>query len=433
VGISLLHAIFNIFNLGYAGQDYSQHMDLLGAAQSGILLFNSTNPPGLYVFAAYVSRLTSSYFTMEAIAGALVLVNLVALAFCYVIVRRLIVSIPLRIAAFAIITFLPVRTVTSIVFASDALTVLPMVIMVILVASHVRSSSLWAQLALAMLGGWVWCLALYTKFTFLALPLGITAVCGLWIVRRQAWRSRIRFLMTLVVGAVLPFYFGWWIYSSMKEAGSVHFGKLDKGIGMSWGALLGIQRRDINILTAPEFICDRDMNAAVGYSYISLVHLGAFSDVWNFLQQPAPEVFLRPRPLTKCFPRERPPIAKMLTPVALALSLPITVLGLFGAIYQLSAGLVRNFRSPSAEGDLKLALVFMSIAIIMPPILRLPYYQTVYVFGYWTPRLILPGLLGFLILGFVSLDEFLRGRSPWLSKAVMAYAAMLSGIYLLIL
>jgi hypothetical protein len=65
--------------------------------------------------------------------------------------------------------------------------------------------------------------------------------------------------------------------------------------------------------------------------------------------------------------------------------------------------------------------------------MRLPYYEMVYVFGYWTPRLILPGLLGFIVLGFASLDELLRNRSPWISNVIGIYAAILSAMYLVIL
>jgi len=433
VGLSLIHGICNIFNLSYAGQDYSQHMGLLRGARQGFLLFNSTNPPGLYVFAEYVGRHFPPQFAMEGIAGALLLVNLVALLFWYGILRRIIVSCPLRIATFALLTFLPVRTVTSIVFASDALTVIPMALLIVLGVAQARCASLWVQIALGLLAGGVWSLALSTKFTFLVLPIGITAVCGLWLLRGQSWRSRIRLMVSLILGSILPIFFGWWVYSSMKSAGSIHFSQTDKGVGMPWNALLGVQQKDFKILSAPEFTCDKPMDAAVGHSYLSLVHLGSFSDVWNFFQEPSPEVFAQPRPLEKCFPRERPSIAKSLTPVALVLSLPITVIALLGSIYQLIVGLLRNFKSPSLASDLKMAIVFMSIAICAPPIMRLPYYQMVYVFGYWTPRLILPGLLGFLVLGFASLDELLRNRSPWISNVIGIYAAILSAIYLLIL
>lgn len=433
LGASLIHGICNIFNLSYAGQDYSQHMSLLRGASQGFVLFNSTNPPGMYMFSAYVGRFFSPQFMMEAISGALLCANLVALLLWYSILRKLIVSVALRVAAFAVLTFLPVRAVTSVVFASDALTVLPVVLLVILLVAQAHCRSFWGQILIGLVSGGVWCLALYTKFTFLALPLGIATVSSLWLLRKQGWQSRIRFLGSLILGSMLPLFFGLWVYSSMKSSGSIHFSQTDKGVGMSWSALFGIQKKDVKIFAAPEFTCDRPMDAAVGHSYLSLVHLGSFSDVWNFLQEPDQEVFSRSRPLDKCFPRERTAISKSLTPVALVISVPITLLGLFGLFYQLVFGTLRNFRSPTLENDFKLAMVWISIAICLPPIVRLPYYQMVYVFGYWTPRLILPGLLGFIAIGFVSLDEFLRSRSTWISTAILAYAVIVSGIYLLIL
>lgn len=433
VGVSLLQGICNIFDLGYAGQDYSEHIALFRGARQNWLSFKGTNPPGLYVFAAYIARHFSPQFVMEGIAGALLLVNLFALLLWYGILRHIIVSSPLRLTAFVTLTFIPVRTITSVVFASDALTVLPMVLLVILVVAQARSRSLWVQILVGLTAGAVWCLALYTKFTFVALPLGVAAVSGLYLLRRQAWSSRIRLMTSLILGAILPFFFAWGIYSSMKTAGNIHFSQTDKGIGMPWSALFGIQKSDEVLLDGPEFTCGQPMSAAAKHSYLSLVHLGAFSDVWNFFQKPSQEVMSQPRPIDRCFPRQRTSISKRLTPLCLVASLPITLIAVLGIIYQLVVGLWRNFKSPSLEDDLKLALLLMSIAICAPPIIRLPYYEMVYVFGYWTPRLILPGLLGFLVLGFASMDELLRDRCSWLANVILVYAAALSSCYLLIL
>jgi hypothetical protein len=433
VGVSLFHGICNIFDLGYAGQDYSQHLALFQAATKNIRSFNHTNPPGFYVFAAYVSRSFPKQFTMEGIAGALLIVNLIGLLLWYGILRYIVFSIPLRLAAFAILTFLPVRAITSVVFAPDALTVLPMVLLVIMLVVQARKGALWIQILLGLIAGGIWCLALYTKFTFLALPFGITISVLFYLLKRQAWRSKIRFSGSLILGSILPIFFAISMYTSMLEAGSIHFTKTDRGIGMPWSAVFGVMKNDTLLLDGPEFSCGSNMNAAKKHSYLSLVHLGSFSDIWNFFQKPSQEVMSQPRPIGRCFSRQRTELSKRLTPLSLVASLPITVIAVLGIIYQLAMAVWRSFNAPTLANDIKIALVFMSIAFCAPPIMRLPYYHSVYVFGYWTPRLILPGLLGLIVLGFASIDEFLRHRHAWLSKVIFIYAIALSSCYILIL
>ena len=57
-----------------------------------------------------------------------------------------------------------------------------------------------------------------------------------------------------------------------------------------------------------------------------------------------------------------------------------------------------------------------------------------YEYGYWLPRLVIPGLVTFLILGGLLIERATSGkRGRKLRPAILAYSALLAGLYIYIL
>lgn len=431
--ISALHGAWNIARFSYAGQDYYEHFGLLRRAQSGIISFQVTNPPGFYLFSSYASRFFPASYEMEGLALMQMILNLLVLGLWYYVLRQIITNAWIRLACFAVLTFLPVRTVTSVVFAPDALTVLPMILTVIVVAWQGQATR---TLALMLISGaltFIGFSGMTIKYTFVALPVGAILLGVFWATRRQAIGTRMGRIAGLSFQTIAALLMITWMYTQMKAGNSIHFSNTQRGEGITWGALVGLTKNDLRIFSAPEFTCGQPMAAAQGLSYISLLHLGTFSDVWQFFQQPHQHIFLIDRPLAECFARFRPYLAKTLTPMALVLSVPITLLALVGTAYQLGIRGFKNLYQSGWNNDLRLTIGLISLILFIPPVARLPYYETAYVFGFWTPRLVLASVLGFIVLGFALLDDLLRGRRPWIGKVIFGYCVALSVIWLLTL
>jgi hypothetical protein len=422
----------NINSLGYAGQDFPLHTMLLGEARSGVYRFGSQSPPGIYFLGAQLCKFFSPGYVMEAISHLCVALNIAAVAVWYWMLRKTCSSSFMRLGGLAIISLLPLRNITAVVYAADTLTTLPFALMVPLLVAQRHSTRLWQQIVFAVLNGIVWCAGLYAKFTFITIPIAITIVAVIWLISPQSAGKRWALIISLVVGAIIPLLVGTHMYIEMKKANSMHFALVDFGKGIPWREVFFIKSTDTSIFKAPQFTCARNMDAAVGVSYPSLVHLGTFSDIWNFGQTPAPQEFSRPRPLTECFPRTRTPHATLLSPISIILSVLISLVVIVAVLYQSIALIISSYRTSTVSVDIKLISLLLGVAFCLPPTLRLPYYNSVYIFGFWTPRLILPGLLSLLVLGFASLDQLLRGRPLWIHRILLGYCLTMAAIYALI-
>jgi len=69
-----------------------------------------------------------------------------------------------------------------------------------------------------------------------------------------------------------------------------------------------------------------------------------------------------------------------------------------------------------------------SVAFYANIVLCLPYIANPYYWGYWLARLVLPSLVGFVFIGFVFLDEYVRSR--WVHLVVVGYAVAQAMLHL---
>ena len=430
--LSIAQAAHNILSLGYIGQDYEQHRTVLEKTATSGISFTSSSPPALYLLGAAVRALAPQDWRMEWISFALVMINSCALLGWYQLLRVLVPSTPLRIAAFLLLVFLPVRTIHTTVFAADALTVIPLLLAAVMIVAQVRARTWAAQFLYALGVGLACCLGLFTKYTFLLLPAGCALLYVFWAFRPTPLRWKAIFLTTGLIGALIPSsLFGLWIWGQMKASNNVWINNAQEGRGMEWRDVFLVKTKDIEILRGPDFVCGQPMTASTGHSYPALLHLGTFSDVWNFFQDPSQEILRQRTLIGNSFGRERTPLSKTLTPLSLALSIPITVIAFIGSLIQMARATWSTFKTPTLRSDLICALGVLSAAYAAPSIGGLPYYWAVYIYGFWTPRLVFPSLLTAISLGFSAISPSTPKR--WFSVSILAYSIILSLLYLLTL
>jgi len=430
--VSIAHATHNILTLGYIGQDYQQHTTVLETTFNSGMSFASSSPPALYLLGSAVRKIAPTPWRMEYISFALVLINIFALLIWYQMLRVLIPATLVRLAAFLILVFLPVRTIHSAVFAADSLTLVPLLVAVIMIVAHTHARSWISQLLCALGVGVACCLGLFIKYTFVLLPAGCALLYLFWALRPGSTRWKIVFLTTGLLGAILPsVFFGLWVWDQMKASKNVWINNAQEGKGMEWRDVFLPKPKDIEIFRAPDFVCGQPMTASDGHSYPALLHLGTFSDVWNFFQDPSEEMLRQRTLIGISFGRDRHPLSKSLSPLCLILSIPITLLALVGSLIQMGRATWATLSHPTPRSDLICALGILSAAYAAPSVGGLPYYWAVYIYGFWTPRLVFPSLLAAITIGFSTIGGLQTKR--WFRLGILAYTLTLSALYLLTL
>jgi hypothetical protein len=429
--LSLAHFAANLSTLSYIGQDYQQHTTVLEKTQANGISFAESSPPALYLVGVAVSKFAPAEWKMEAISSFIFGLNILVLLGWYQMLRVLIPAMLVRLSAFILIVFLPVRTIHSTVFASDALTVIPLLCATIMIVAHVRAQKWWTQLIAAFGVSGACCLGLFTKFTFVLLPAGCAVIYALWLLRPAPRRWKRSLFITALVGAILPAsLFGLWMWEQMKASNNLWINNVQEGKGMEWSAVFGLKWQDVELLEGPGFECGQPMKASEGHSYLPLLHLGTFSDIWNFFQVPSAEMMQQRTAIRISFGRERTYLAEALTPWSLKLSIPITLIALFGSLYQMLRAVRASLKAPTLRTDFICALGILSACYAAPSIGGLPYYWAVYIYGFWTPRLVFPSVMAAISLGFSALSDVLPRP---LSFTLLFYSTALAALYLLIM
>jgi 4-amino-4-deoxy-L-arabinose transferase-like glycosyltransferase len=423
--IFLIIELNNIRNLAYDGQDFDFHVlctqDVMEHPGHWIQLA-VTNRPLAYWIGGACDHFTHGKYTYELASFIFVLLALPALWLFHDSTRGIIVSPLLRIAALAFVAFLPVTLITSVVYASDTLALLPFAVICWSLSRCVQAMSGRAAAGYLLLAGFTLSAGNLVKFTFILVPLAVL-VC-ITILRRWGGLSWRRWSCLLALAVVGPTLLGGWLFvksrSELADQPDRHAFDWNGTGEMTWGSVLGLKGSDARILKAPGYwdneVVDGHPTLPLlknnSYSYPALLHLAVFTDVMDFANAGATDNGAR-RPQ----PQRR--FSRWAVQGGLFFSIPILLTSLAFCVQAVRA----LFRPKLAPPAILWVWMSLSLAWYLPLVVVLPYVHNSYGGGYWLPRLVLPALWGFILVFFAMVDRLI-GQRPW-AVIVVAIAVLL--------
>lgn len=434
--VAFLVGLRGIFHYGYIGQDFPAHRSIiLGFPDS--FSFRGTNPVGLYWLGSFIRQHITSAYYLETTAFVLLLLNLAALWYAYVLTWKTLSTQSLRFAAAALITFVPFRVVHSIVIAGDAFSVPFFIFAAILTLRLFEDPEAlinWVGLSLTLT------ISLLCKYTFCGIlpPLGLIMLAA--ILPRIPARKWLRWLTVAGLSLALPS--GLFLYE-MHESQKVdsyttttHWLPPEAPSVMRWRDILLPQASDVGLLSAPQYFRDR-LYENRKYSYIGLVHIATFTDCLNYFQPPPQEIRTDWSARQQDdFQRKRGFYSRVVQRLSVRGSLPYTLMAITGTILclllSIPAILNRSTLIPKPAG----LLCLLAVGFYSPILLSLPRIAEPYLAGYWLPRLIMPSLLVFLLLGFVLLEamgariDLIGKRIKTINLVVLVYTTVICVIFI---
>jgi hypothetical protein len=415
--LSAVVQINAILHHGVIGQDWKNNYTLskeMSADLNSVLSFSDTNPPAYYFIAALIIRLTGGVHEVEVIGLLNMLLNLGALWLLHRLALRLIVGQPaLRVGLMALVTFVPVRLIHSVVLAGDALTLAPMFGLALLLIRLLEEPRPNQRMFLALAASLTLIAGVLIKFTFMS-ALVATALVFAQAFRRGTWRGREAIVLCALV-ILPPAMLAFEQVSRHDRFGSLILGvPLALPASMSPASIVFLRPADRRLLDAPVYnetsALPQEVRDATErlkyelllqdrYSYLALTHLATFTDLLNIFQyDPSDEPF-----------GKRDARNQRLMALAVKTALPITLLCLAaGAALTVGFLLFGVFAPARSRADAE-AVLLLALGWLGNIIVFLPRVDAAYWGGYWLPRLILPALLLLFLLTFFLLDRLLKG------------------------
>ena len=196
---------------------------------------------------------------------------------------------------------------------------------------------------------------------------------------------------------------------------------------MNYKDLFSLKINDIRLFRAPEYF-EREILAAHKHSYLGLSHMGIFTDPMNLFQDlPVPQ------DLGSVLIPDQKTRRAWKTPVmqtSMLLGTLWTLLAVIGTAWtQWHA--IRNLLRDKLERENVTAI--LGIALFLVIFLPIPFVHAGALFGYWTPRLILPALLYFFWAAFLLIDREIANRSNILVIAIFSLALLQSTLEIVVL
>jgi 4-amino-4-deoxy-L-arabinose transferase-like glycosyltransferase len=282
--------------------------------------------------------------------------------------------------------------------------------------------------------------AVWSKYSFAALLPTLLLIFA-FVCWRRGWDWK-RFVTICMLSFFLPSALLLCTFcASLRVHGmGTHGTWLKKGetSDMNYKDLFSLKASDPQLFRAPEYFrepqyrapqyLERDIRVVHKHSYLALSHLGVFTDTMNLFQD------LR---LPDHFDDTLVPDVKTRrawkTPVMVAsMSLGViwTLLALIGTPWTL-LGAVKNLIRDKLEREDVTALLGTAYFLLM--FLPIPFVYFGYLFGYWTPRLILPALLYFFLAAFLLLDRKIVRDSKPIAFCVLALVIVQTAIEIVML
>ena len=412
LAVSFLLSIWAAVRGGYIGPDYDKHFARL-IDSSKLFDFSASNPPIYYVVGHLLFRIigpTNAFpITLSIVQAA---ANSVALWFFVQYARRSFASAVLCFSLACFLALLPVRVIHAVAIGADCTTI-PLFVLLLFCFDRFLAAE---SLGNASYFGAALALAVFTKYSFMAL-LPTTLIILILLKFRRGWPFS-RFVSICTATLLLPASLA--LYSFWASA-RVHGYNTEKhwriqGVppDMDFADLFSLKPADIELFRAPEYF-KSNIRAPHRHSYLVLSHMGTFTDPMNLFQDlTVPQRFgaiLIPDQKT------RRPWKTPAMQASMAVGVVWTALALIGTVWTLFAAMRQLARDRLQRED-SAALFGTSVFLLM--FLPIPFVHAGALFGYWTPRLILPALLCFFWAGFLFLDRRIAPRAGWVSSATLA-------------
>lgn len=426
LGFALLLSVLATFRGGYVGPDYNTHLDRLIDWQK-IFDFSATSPPTYFLLGHGLFRLIGSNNAFPITLSAIqVLINTVAMWWFFLYTENRFKSPIVHTAFVLFLSFLPVRVIHATVIGTDSTTIPLFVLLLFLLDRFFRDKTSSKNAAFLGLG---LALAIFTKYSFMAL-LPALATILLYLFAKGIWDLR-RFvgicILTLALPSSLALYSFW--ASSRVHGYNTEKHWLTKGMppDMNYRDLFLLKAEDAKLFRAPEYF-KRDILAAHKHSYLGLSHLGVFSDPMNLFQDlPVPQHLgsvLIPDQKTR-----RAWKTPFMT-ASISLGTIWTFLALLGTPWAAVRALKNVVTAKLAREDI---VILFGIAYFLLMFLPIPFVYAGALFGYWTPRLILPALLSFFLAAFLLIDRKIIERWNKIAFVVFVLAIVQCAIEAVVL
>lgn len=434
--ILIIQGIWAIYGYGYIAQDWGWHSSKILAYKDTGFSYSNTNPPGFYVLGYLIEKIVSTQYVFEAYAFVLLLINIIAVFFYNILILKTIKNRALQNGLILLISFIPFRVIHSVVISCDALTVLPFILSVFYVKDIISIDSTNNQKSKAwLITSFLVSIGLWFKYTFVGLlpPLGILYIINFFKDKKTIHNVLVPFI-ALLIPTTLFLNQMYLSYKAKSVTTHQHWDKRDGPADMNIVDIVFPKLNDIKLLLAPDDSMSIRENHR--FSYLGLIHYSLYFDAQTFFQRLVakdwPKKFgkrnqnIREAGIDSLEnpKRKRHKITKILNPLSLILSLPISFISLFGIFAiliritkQLIHGKESNVVSNYISSALLLAVGFHSI-ILVP----LPFVFNTYKAGYWTPRLIMPSILTYFVVGFYWLENTQKASR-------LNFFTKLSGVY----
>lgn len=440
LGVSFLLSVFAALRGGYVGPDYHTHLPRLLEWQR-IFDFSTTNPPTYYLFGhglfLFVGRNNAFPISLSIVQAA---VNTLAVWSFFRYMQYRFESRVIHLALVFFLTFLPVRIIHATTIGTDWATI-PLFVLLLFLFDRFLSDASPTRKNAALLG-LALTLAIGTKYSFMVfLPAALAVFICLW--RNSEWSFK-RFvaicLLALMLPSVLSLYSFW--ASSRVHGYNTQKHWLATGMvpDMDYKDLFLVKAADIELFEAPEYFKRDKSEIANGspyyagyraphkHSYLALSHLGVFTDTMNLFQiLPVPQsvdTFLIPDQ------KSRVPWKTRVMQASMSLGAIWTLLALIGTPWLLFRALKNLRTNKFGREDI---VAFFGTAYFLLMFLPIPFVSNGALYGYWTPRLILPALFYFFTAAFLLIDRKIATRSKKIAFAVLALVTIQSAIEIVML
>ena len=418
LGIPFALSVFAAFRGGYIGPDYYPHFERL-TEWSKIFDFSTTSPPTYYWLGHGLFLLIGSSnafpITLSIAQAAL---NTLALWWFLLYTERCFSSRLNHLGLVFFLGFLPVRVIHAATIGTDSATI-PLFVFLLFLFGNLSSEQSSTLKNAAFLGLGL-AVAVWTKYSFMALiPASFLLLIGIWAKRR--WKLK-RFIAVCTLSLALPCALAlhsFWASSRVHGYNTEkHWLAKGEAPDMDYRDLFSVKANDIQLFRAPQYFA-REILAPHRHSYLGLVHLGVFTDTMNLFQVPPAGKDLGS--VWEPDDKTRRPWKTPLMQASMSLGILWTLLALIGVPWSLFRAARDLFNRKLQREDV---VAILGTAFFLVIFLPIPFVRWGALFGYWTPRLILPALLFFSLAAFLSVDKKIARSSERMSCAVLALVAL---------
>lgn len=417
--IHLIFQIHAIFYNGFWSQDFSKHKYFIAIASEIPWKFfmhylpGQTNPPLYHFLAGLIRRFAGTAHYLTDIGFMNVFFGFAGFCFAYGIIRRMIASPLLRMAAITLLLFLPFAMIHAEVVAADALSTPLFLFLLWFIFRFDPRAPIGKFLLSAIVVALGVIAGIFTKFMFgsFILATGVWAL-ALWWTRQINGR---RLALLLIVITVIPAVQGYRESVMYRSAGGYTYSAMIpptlSEASMNPRSIVWVREADVDVLSAPSYNwrVNRQYDLLLNnkHSFPAIVHLAMFTDILNTYQYDPYDYYFGQRGKLN---HQRMQIA-VRSGVLFSVLMVISVIVWF---FWSSISVIRRRTGEFLMFDVMLFCLAWFMNIVLP----LPFIPGAYYEGYWTPRLMAPALIGFFIAAFVLLDR-IHWQSPRIHAAVL--------------